>query len=92
MLPNVMRWNEPANAERQRQVAAALGRPDLRPCDAVRGLIRDLELPCTLADVSVGAAQFQEVAEKSMHDHWIHSNPRPIAGPDAVMEILTAAA
>lgn len=92
MLPNVMLWNEPANAGRQRQVAEALGQPDLRPCDAVRGLVRDLGLPCTLADVSVTPANFQEVAEKSMHDHWIHSNPRPIAGADAVMEILTAAA
>src|SRR5580693_8692640 len=48
MLPHVLRFNEPINAERQALVAEALGLPGMRAADAVSGLIAGLGLPGTL--------------------------------------------
>jgi maleylacetate reductase len=42
--------------------------------------------------VGVGPERFREIAEHSMHDRWIHTNPRPITGPEDVLAILQMAA
>jgi maleylacetate reductase len=55
-------------------------------------LVKLLGLPQRLADVGVGKDRFREIAEKSMHDRAVLNNPRPIAGPEQVMEILELAA
>jgi maleylacetate reductase len=91
MLPHVLRFNEPINADRQAWVAQALGRPDLKAADAVAELIADLGLPCTLRDVDVKEDQLDTIARGSMHDRWIHTNPRKIDGPPAVRALLDAA-
>lgn len=92
MLPSVLRWNLAANADRQKRVSAAFGRPDVPAADLVADLVRALGLPQRLADVGVGRDRFREIAEKSMHDRAVLNNPRPIKGPDEVMEILELAA
>ncbi|MBS0223000.1 MAG: iron-containing alcohol dehydrogenase [Proteobacteria bacterium] len=92
MLPPVLRWNLPANAERQKLVSEAFGRPDAPAADLVAGLVKTLGLPGRLADVGVGKDRFQEIAEKSMHDRAVLNNPRPIRGPAEVVEILELAA
>ena len=51
MLPSVLRWNLPANAERQTRVSDAFGKPDVPAADLVAGLVKDLGLPRRLADV-----------------------------------------
>ncbi len=89
MLPKVLRWNEGVNDARQALVAATLGLPGENPADCVRALIRDLGLPCSLAEVEVGQNRYMEVAEKSMQDFWIKTNPRPVRGAADVMEILS---
>jgi maleylacetate reductase len=91
MLPHVLRFNEPVNAERQKWVSEALGRPNERAGDAVAALIADLGLPGTLRDVGVKAEQLDEIATGSMHDRWVHTNPRKIDGPAAVRSLLDAA-
>ncbi|MSO77499.1 MAG: maleylacetate reductase [Alphaproteobacteria bacterium] len=92
MLPNVLRYNKPVNADRQRLVSEALGRPNDDAGDVVGDFIAALDLPRRLADVNVGPDQFQLVADNAMHDRWIHTNPRPIRGPDDVRDILAMAA
>ena len=87
-----MRWNLPANGERQKRVSEAFGRPDTPAADLVAGLVTALGLPGRLRDVGVGRERFREIAEKSMHDRAVLNNPRPIEGPAEVMEILELAA
>ena len=92
MLPSVLRWNLPANAERQKRVGEAFGQPGAAAGDLVEGLVKSLGLPGRLSEVGVGRDRFREIAEKSMHDRAVLNNPRPIQGPDQVMEILELAA
>ena len=92
MLPSVLRWNLPANAERQKRVGEAFGKPDAAAGDLVEGLVKSLGLPGRLSEVGVGRDRFREIAEKSMHDRAVLNNPRRIEGPEQVMEILELAA
>lgn len=91
MLPNVLRYNRPVNAAQQDTVSAALGRPGDDAADAVGDLISGLGLPRRLRDVGVSRDQFPTIAENAMHDRHISTNPRPIAGPEDVLEILEMA-
>lgn len=92
MLPSVLRWNLPANADRQKRVSEAFGKPDMAAADLVAHLVATLGLPRRLSEVGVGRERFREIAEKSMHDRAVLNNPRPIKGPADVMEILELAA
>jgi maleylacetate reductase len=92
MLPAVLRWNREANADRQRDVAAAMGAPDRDAADLVAELVAGLGLPRTLRDVGVARDTFELIATNAMHDSWTYSNPRRIAGPEDVMTILDLAA
>jgi maleylacetate reductase len=91
MLPHVLRFNLPVNPDRQARVSEAFGDKDAPAADLVAGLIADLGLPSRLRDVGVEQDQLDLVAELSMHDRWIHTNPRKIDGPAVVREILDAA-
>jgi maleylacetate reductase len=91
MLPHVLRFNVTVNAERQRWVSEALGRPGETAGDAVAALIASLGLPGTLRDVGVKPEQLDQIAVGSMHDRWVHTNPRKIDGPPAVRALLDAA-
>ena len=92
MLPAVMRWNRPANADRQALVAAALGRPGGDAAEALDALIAGLDMPRRLADVKIGPDQFDRIAQQAMGTPWVPRNPRPIPGPAEVKEILALAA
>ncbi len=91
MLPHVLRFNETVNADRQRWVSEALGRPGEAAGDVVAELIAGLGLPGTLRDVGVKPEQLDAIAVDSMHDRWVHTNPRKIDGPPAVRALLDAA-
>lgn len=92
MLPAVMAWNKPANRERQALVAAAMGRPGEDAGALLDALIAGLGMPRRLADVGVGPAEFDRVAEGAMATPWVPRNPRRIEGPAQVREILALAA
>jgi maleylacetate reductase len=92
MLPSVMRWNRPANAGRQALVAAAMGHPGEDAADVLDAFIRGLGMPRSLNEVKVSPAQFERIARQAMGTPWIPRNPRPIAGPAEVREILELAA
>jgi maleylacetate reductase len=92
MLPFVMRWNSSANAGRQALVAAAMGHPGKDAANVLDNFIRDLGLPRSLKEVRITPEHFDRIAEQAMGTPWIPRNPRPIAGPAEVREILALAA
>jgi maleylacetate reductase len=91
MLPHVLRFNHLVNADKQARVSEALGRPDEPAAEVVAGLISALGLPTRLRDVGVKPEQLDVIAEGSMHDRWIHTNPRKIDGPAVVRTLLDTA-
>jgi maleylacetate reductase len=91
MLPHVLRYNADATAERQRWVAEAMGRPGEAAADVVAALVAALGLPGRLRDVGVREDQLDQIARLSMHDRWVHTNPRRIDGPAVVRHLLDAA-
>ena len=92
MLPAVMHWNKPVNAERQAMVAAAMGHPGEDAGDVLDAFIAGLGMPRSLGAVNIGAESFARMAEAAMDTPWVPRNPRPIAGPAQVREILELAA
>jgi maleylacetate reductase len=91
MLPHVLRFNHAVNADRQALVSEALGRALEPAAEAVAGLIAALGLPARLRDVGVKPEQLDTIAEHSMHDRWVRTNPRKIDGPAVVRALLDAA-
>ena len=91
MLPHVLRFNHPVNAEKQARVSEALGQPSEPAAEVVAELISGLGLPTRLRDVGVKPEQLDLIAEGSMHDRWVHTNPRKIDGPAVVRTLLDAA-
>ena len=69
-----------------------MGDPNRPAADLLGEFIAGLGMPRTLSEVGVTPDQFERAATLAMHDRWIHSNIRPISGPDDVMEILKLAA
>ena len=92
MLPFVMRWNKPANAERQALVSAAMGHPGKDAGDVLDDFIRGLGMPRSLREVKVGSEHFDRIAQQAMATPWVPRNPRRIEGPAQVREILELAA
>jgi maleylacetate reductase len=92
MLPSVMRWNKLANADRQAQVAAAMGHPDEDAGDVLDRFIRNLGMPRSLREVNVEREHFDRIAQAAMATPWVPRNPRRIEGPAEVREILNMAA
>ncbi|MGA9865925.1 MAG: iron-containing alcohol dehydrogenase [Acetobacteraceae bacterium] len=91
MLPVVLRFNAEVNAERQGWVSEALGQKGRPAGDVIAELIAALGLPGRLRDVGVKTEQLDEIAAQSMHDRWVHTNPRKIEGPATVRRLLDAA-
>jgi maleylacetate reductase len=92
MLPAVLRWNKPANAARQALVAAAMDQPGAEAADLLDRFIAALGMPRSLAAVNIAADSFDRIAEQAMGTPWVPRNPRPIAGPAQVRQILDLAA
>jgi len=91
MLPSVMRWNAPANADRQTSVSAAMGSPEADAADLLHRLIQDLGMPRTLRAAGIAEPDLPAIAEGAMGTPWIPRNPRPIPSPAEVREILDLA-
>jgi maleylacetate reductase len=93
VLPAVLRWNhEFMSKDRERLIAELLGNGGLPAWEAVRRLCLDLDLPTRLAEIGVRADQFRAIAEHTMHDRSIRTNPRPIMRSEDIEEILGLAA
>jgi maleylacetate reductase len=90
-LPAVLKWNEGVAADRQGVVSALMGHPELTASDAVKTLATTLGLPTTLAAVGIRPDQFRAIAEHTLTDRGVRSNPRPIKGAEDIVEILELA-
>jgi maleylacetate reductase len=91
MLPHVLRYNMPVNAERQAVLAAAAGSPERDLADIVADLVQTLGLPQRLRDAGVILDQIVPIAQAAMHDRWLQTNPRPLTTQADVLRILQAA-
>lgn len=92
MLPSVMRWNKPANADRQALIANAMGERGKDAGDVLDRFIRGLGMPRSLGEVKIGREHFDRIAQQAMGTPWVPRNPRPIPTPAEVKEILAMAA
>lgn len=92
MLPFVMKWNKPANADKQAEIAAAMGAPGADAGDVLDTFIGGLGMPRSLGAVGVKPEHFTRISEQAMGTPWIPRNPRPIPTPAEVREILVLAA
>tara|TARA_B100000787_G_scaffold170267_1_gene165447 strand:+ start:1904 stop:3103 length:1200 start_codon:yes stop_codon:yes gene_type:complete len=88
MAPAVLDFNWDMNKVRQERISECFGRPGERAGDLVAEFIQGLGMPRTLAEVGVGTDQFDHVAETTMMDFWVRTNPREISGPADVLKIL----
>jgi alcohol dehydrogenase class IV len=91
MLPHVMRWNESATGDKQARIAEALGRPGGSAADAVAALIAALGQPATLRAVGVKREQLTAIADASLKNLWVRTNPRPLASREDALQLLEAA-
>ena len=90
-LAATLEWNEPVNAERQRAVAAKLGRPGARPCEVIRDFVTSLGLPSRLGEIGIAADRLPEFARQYDGSGPLSTNPRPVRGADDLVEILKLA-
>ncbi len=91
MLPAVLEWNEPVNAERQKAVARALGAPGERAGPAMRAFVRELGVPWRLRDVGIGRDDLPGIAARYDGTGPISTNPRTITQASEIVEILELA-
>ncbi len=91
MLPHVLRFNAAVNGDRQEWVSEALGQPGQPAGDVVGALIAGLGLPTRLRDVGLSHDLLDRIAQQSMHDRWLPTNPRKIDRPEIVRELLEQA-
>jgi maleylacetate reductase len=91
LLPPVMRWNRPANEQRQELISEALGRPGIDTATALFDLVQGLGLPQRLRDVGVRREDFPALSAKVLHDFAIRANPRKVTTPEQIGEILELA-
>lgn len=56
--------------------------------DVVGAVISELGLPRTLKDVGVGPEKLDALADNSLKDRWLVTNPVPLTEKSQVLEIL----
>lgn len=90
ILPAVLAWTAEKDGGQQALIAQALSAASA--AEGVRGLVESLGLPSDLKSVGVLPEDFQAIAEHTMHDGGVRNSPRPIGGPEDIVEILKLAA
>jgi len=90
-LPAVLAWNEPVNAERQKTVSAKLGAPGKQAADAMREFVASLGVPGRLREVGIERGDLAALASSYDGTGPISTNPRPVCGPQDLVEILERA-
>jgi alcohol dehydrogenase class IV len=93
MMPGILRYNEPATEQAQKELAIALDCPGARASEAFRHFVTELGLPTRLKEVAVTEDKFELIARTTMREEmFIHTNPRPVTKWEQVRDILTMAA
>lgn len=88
MMPAVLAFNATVNADRQAEIAAALGAPGHPAAEVLDRFIAGLGLPRRLRDVGVKQDDLPRIATNCMLDDWTFSNPRKINGAQEIVPIL----
>ena len=97
-LPQVLRFNAPACAQRLADVAAALGAGDPSrdsagnadaAIEAVAGLADRLGMPRRVTDLGISRADFDQIAADALDDEVLANTPRPPGAAD-IRAILLA--
>lgn len=91
LQPAALRWNLPASETQQKELAGRMGRPGVPLADVVAELISDLGLRSRIRDIGVDRNDFPAIAERTMKNALLNSNPRKVAGTADVLEVLDAA-
>lgn len=91
MLPHVLSFNFEINQARQKSLAEAMGNPDEPLSDLVKELVATLSLPYRLRDAGVPEILLETIAQESMLDHWISTNPRAIKDSSVILSLLKSA-
>lgn len=89
MLPTVLDWNLSRTGPQQAVIADILGAPSAS--EGVRALVSDLGLPTRLSQAGVRRDQLGEIAEKSVGNRWVRTNPRSIGSGADILDILNKA-
>lgn len=87
-LPAVLAWNRDYSRDQQALVSRLMGKRALPAADAVRDLVKALGLPWRLSEVMLGRSHFPAIAEHTMHDRGIRTNPRPVRSAADIVDIL----
>ena len=90
-LHAVLAWNEPVNADRQRAVAAAFGRPGGSASAGVRSFVESLGLPTRLGQIGIARDDLPAIAGSWDGAGPLSANPRPVSGAKDLVEILALA-
>lgn len=88
LLPGVLAFNREATAAQQKRIAEALGASDAS--EGVRNLIASLGLPTRLRDVLPDQSRFPELAQKSLANQWVRTNPVRIDTAEQAQKVLEA--
>ena len=90
-LHAVLAWNEPVNADRQRAVAAAFGRPGGSASAGVRSFVESLGLPTRLGQIGIAWDDLPAIAGSWDGAGPLSANPRPVSSAKDLVEILALA-
>ncbi|KAI1364761.1 hypothetical protein F5Y08DRAFT_306034 [Xylaria arbuscula] len=103
LLPSVMKYNAPVNAESQEKILEilwseedianvlkqhGLSRAESDLTNALRAIFDELGLPKSLKDVGVRRDKWHQLAENSLKDICCMMNPVPLTQREQVLEIL----
>src|SRR5690606_20516586 len=97
MLPEVMDYNRPATAPRQRLIAEAIGievtglsddEAAAAAAQRLRDLVVELGIKNRLGDWGITEEQLPGVAHDAVDDFMNATNPVPVSDPDVIMNLL----
>ena len=102
LLPAVCKYNASVNATQQDKVQSVLrSEPEVLEVitnaglgeeadlgDMLDAIFRFLGMPRSLKDFDIGDDKLGPLAENSLQDRWLPTNPRPVTEMAQVMEIL----
>ena len=91
MLAAVLEWNSIEFSERQKNIAKALGTPTQTAGQAVKSLVKKLDLPTSLREVGVEENMLDKIAERAFKHPVVKRNPRNLNSAEQVREILDIA-
>jgi len=79
-------WSEKTIAEMLERKGLIKGKADAS--DVIDAVVRELGLPRSLKDVGIGRDKLDALAENSLKDRWLPTNPVPVTTKEQVLSIL----